>query len=62
MARAWFMLTTAPTPYMGLFLGAAMVGLGMWLLVTRRTIGIMAAQRVVTPQQSVINAFLFGIA
>lgn len=54
---------TTSSPYAGLFLAAAMVGLGIWLLVTRRTLGILAATRMtVSPQRSMINAFLFGIA
>jgi cytochrome c-type biogenesis protein len=54
---------TASSPYTGLFLGAAMVGLGIWLLVTRRTLGILAATRMtVSPHRSIVNAFLFGIA
>jgi cytochrome c biogenesis DsbD-like protein len=32
-------------PYAGVAIGVAMMGLGMWLLVTRRSIGIMAASR-----------------
>jgi hypothetical protein len=39
-----------------------MVGLGVWLLVTRRSIGIMAASRLsITPQRNLHNVFLFGI-
>lgn len=50
-------------PYAGVAIGAAMVGLGLWLLITRRTLGIMAASRVtVTPQRNLRNVFLFGIA
>jgi cytochrome c biogenesis protein CcdA len=50
-------------PYTGLAIGAAMVGLGLWLLVTQRTLGIMAASRVtVSPQRNLRNVFLFGIA
>ena len=50
-------------PYAGLAIGAAMVGLGLWLLVTQRTLGIMAASRVtVSPQRNLRNVFLFGIA
>jgi len=49
-------------PYAGLAIGGAMVILGLWLLVTRRTIGIMAASRVtVTPRRNLWNVFLFGI-
>jgi cytochrome c-type biogenesis protein len=49
-------------PYAGVAIGAAMVGLGVWLLVTRRSIGIMAASRLsITPQRNLRNVFLFGI-
>lgn len=51
------------SPYTGLFLGAAMVGLGIWFLVTRRTLGFLEARRmVINPQRNLINVFLFGIA
>lgn len=50
-------------PYAGLAMGAAMVGLGIWLLVTHGTLGIMAASRVaVTPRRELRNVFFFGIA
>lgn len=50
-------------PYAGLLVGGAMVGLGVWLLATHRTVGILAASRVsVTPRRSAGNVFLFGIA
>jgi len=50
-------------PYAGVAIGAAMVLLGIWLLVTRRTLGIMAASRVtVSPKRNLRNVFLFGIA
>ena len=53
----------AAFPYAGLALGAGMMGLGIWLLVTDRTLGILAARRVtVTPKKTLGNAFLFGIA
>ena len=49
-------------PYAGVAIGAAMIGLGIWLLVTRRSIGIIAASRVsITPQRNLGNVFLFGI-
>jgi cytochrome c biogenesis protein CcdA len=39
-----------------------MIAVGAWLLVTHRTLGIMAASRVaISPQRSVGNVFLFGI-
>jgi cytochrome c-type biogenesis protein len=49
-------------PYAGVAIGVAMVGLGLWLLVTKRSIGIMAASRLsITPQRNLRNVFLFGI-
>jgi cytochrome c-type biogenesis protein len=49
-------------PYAGVAIGVAMIGLGLWLLITHRTIGIMAASRVaITPQRNLRNVFLFGI-
>jgi cytochrome c biogenesis protein CcdA len=50
-------------PYAGLIIGLAMVGLGVWLLVSHRKLGILAASRVaVMPERSLSNMFLFGIA
>lgn len=50
-------------PYAGLLIGAAMVGLGVWLLASHRSLGILAAGRVsVTPERTPWNMFLFGIA
>lgn len=50
-------------PYAGLLIGAAMVGLGVWLLASHRSVGILAAGRVsVTPERTPWNMFLFGIA
>ena len=49
-------------PYAGLAIGAVMIGVGLWLLVTDRTLGIMAASRVtVSPQRNLRNVFLYGI-
>ncbi|MGD1994574.1 MAG: cytochrome c biogenesis protein CcdA [Anaerolineae bacterium] len=49
-------------PYAGLLIGVGMVGLGVWLLATRRTIGILAGKKVaVDPKRNLGNAFLFGI-
>jgi len=49
-------------PYAGAIIGVVMVGLGAWLLVTDRDIGIMAASRVhVSPKRNLGNVFLFGI-
>ena len=53
----------AAFPYAGLVIGVAMVGLGMWLLLTHKTLGINAAKQVVVgPRRNLGNAFLFGIA
>lgn len=50
-------------PYAGVAIGGAMILLGVWLLVTHRVLGIMAASRVtVSPQRNLRNVFLFGIA
>jgi cytochrome c biogenesis protein CcdA len=50
-------------PYAGVTMGVAMAGLGLWLLISHKTIGIMAASRVaVTPKRNVLNVFLFGVA
>lgn len=50
-------------PFAGVAIGGAMALLGIYLLVTQRTLGIMAASRVtVSPQRNLRNVFLFGIA
>jgi cytochrome c biogenesis protein CcdA len=50
-------------PYAGFVIGLGMVGLGLWLLISHRTLGILAASRVaVTPERSLSNMFFFGIA
>ena len=50
-------------PYAGLVIGAAMVGLGAWILVTGKTLSILGAGPVAANrQQSLGNVFLFGIA
>ncbi len=50
-------------PYTGVTIGVALAGLGIWMLVTHRTIGVLAASRIaVTPQRTPRNVFLFGIA
>jgi cytochrome c biogenesis protein CcdA len=50
-------------PFAGVAIGAAMVLLGLWLVVTKRTLGIMAASRVtVSRERNLRNVFLFGIA
>lgn len=49
-------------PYAGLVIGIGMGVLGIWLLVTRKTLGILAAKGVtVSPRRSLGNALLFGI-
>ena len=50
-------------PYAGVAIGAGMVGLGLWLLVTHRTLGIAAASRVTLDRKrNLRNVFFFGIA
>jgi cytochrome c-type biogenesis protein len=50
-------------PYAGVAIGVGMAILGFYLLITHRTLGILAASRVtVSPQRNLRNAFLFGIA
>lgn len=50
-------------PYAGFVIGAAMVGLGAWILVTDKTLSILSGGPVaVKRQQSLGSAFLFGIA
>lgn len=49
-------------PYAGLVIGLGMAALGVWLLATRRTLGIVAAKGItVSPSRSLGNAFLFGV-
>ncbi len=49
-------------PYAGIAIGGLMILVGLWLLVTHRTLGIMAASRVtVSPQRNLRNVFLYGI-
>lgn len=50
-------------PYAGMAIGVVMIGMGLWLLLTRRTLGIMAASRVtISRERNLRNVFLFGIA
>lgn len=52
-------------PYAGLVIGFAMAALGVWLLVTKRTlaIGALASSRdVIAPARGIGNLFLFGVA
>ncbi|MGD1996860.1 MAG: cytochrome c biogenesis protein CcdA [Anaerolineae bacterium] len=51
-------------PYAGLVIGLAMVGLGGWLLVSRRALGLgmLTGSRAVLAQKGGLgNAFLFGV-
>jgi cytochrome c biogenesis protein CcdA len=49
-------------PYAGLVIGGAMIGLGIWLLVSGAKLGILAASRVtISPERNLRNVFLFGI-
>lgn len=49
-------------PYASVAIGGAMIVLGLWLLFSHRTIGVMAASRVVvTPRRNLRNVLLFGI-
>lgn len=49
-------------PYVGIILGVAMVGLGVWILATDRTLSILGGKVTVRRKQGLGNAFLFGIA
>jgi cytochrome c-type biogenesis protein len=49
-------------PHTRAVVGLAMLVLGTWLLVTRKTFGLVAATRVtITPRRNLGNAFLFGV-
>ena len=49
--------------YAGAAVGVVLFGLGVWLLVTGRGLGVMAASRVhVSPRRNLGNVFLFGMA
>ena len=49
-------------PYAGIGIGVVMIGVGLYLLITHRTLGIMAASRVtVSPQRNLRNVFMYGI-
>ena len=49
-------------PYAGLAIGMTMIGLGLWLLATRKTIGLFGGKaRTIDPERNLANAFLFGI-
>ena len=50
-------------PLLGVAVGVVLVALGLWLLVTRRTLMLAAATRAsVSPQRNLRNVFLFGVA
>ncbi len=50
-------------PFLGLGVGIAIMALGLWLILSKRKIGIMAASRVDLGQgKGVRHVFLFGIA
>jgi cytochrome c biogenesis protein CcdA len=50
-------------PGTGLLIGVGMIVLGVWLLLTRKTLGIMAASRVVVvPRKTAFNMLSFGMA
>jgi cytochrome c biogenesis protein CcdA len=50
-------------PYLGLLVGIGMVGLGIWILVTNRTLSILDGGPVIIDRErSLRNAFLFGTA
>ena len=50
-------------PFAGLTVGVVIVALGLWLLISKRKIGIMAASRGNLGQgKGIKNVFLFGIA
>jgi cytochrome c biogenesis protein CcdA len=50
-------------PYLGLLIGIGMVGLGIWILATNRTLSILGGGPVsIDRERSLKNAFLFGTA
>jgi cytochrome c biogenesis protein CcdA len=49
-------------PYAGVAIGVVMIFVGLYLVITHRTLGIMAASRVtVSPQRNLRNVFMYGI-
>ncbi len=52
----WLM---AVSPWAGVAVGVAMLGLGLWLLITHGTLGILAASRLTIANRR--NALLFGV-
>jgi cytochrome c biogenesis protein CcdA len=54
---------TGAFPWAGLLIGVGMAGLGVWLLVRRKTLGVQAAKRVqVQRKRTLGNAVGFGIS
>jgi cytochrome c biogenesis protein CcdA len=50
-------------PYVGLVVGFAMVGLGVWILVADKTLSILVTSRVIVDRRRTLgNAFVFGLA
>ena len=50
-------------PYVGLLIGAAMAALGVWILASGKTLSILGGGKVnIEREQSLRNAFVFGIA
>ena len=50
-------------PYLGVIVGVALIGLGVWTLVTDQTLGIVAGRRMqARSEQGLRPAFAFGIA
>ncbi len=50
-------------PYAGVGIGVALTALGLWMLATKQTIGVLAARRVsVAPMRNLLNVFMFGTA
>jgi cytochrome c biogenesis protein CcdA len=49
-------------PYAGVAIGVVMIIVGLYLVITHRTLGIMAASRVtVSPQRNLRNVFMYGV-
>ncbi|MGH2362369.1 MAG: cytochrome c biogenesis CcdA family protein [bacterium] len=50
-------------PYAGVLIGVLLTALGLWLLLTGRSIGLLSASRVtITPQRNLRHVFMFGVA